>query len=41
MIETDKTNIYDKKFGKTLIDNMDHLPISRLTELFLEKIFTR
>ena len=41
MIETDKTNSYYKKFGKTLIDNLDHLPISRLTELFLEKIFTR
>lgn len=41
MIETDKTNSHYKKFGKTLIDNMDHLPISRLTELFLEKIFTR
>jgi hypothetical protein len=41
MIETYKTNSHYKKFGKTLIDNLDHLPISRLTELFLEKIFTR
>lgn len=41
VIETDKTNSHYKKFGKTLIDNMDHLPISRLTELFLEKILTR
>lgn len=41
IVETNKTNDYYKKFGKTLIDNMDHLPISRLTELFLEKIFTR
>ena len=35
------SDAFYKKFGKTLIDNMDHLPISRLTELFLEKIFTR